>query len=92
MQTPLLNKCRSGKARGHCRGCKENAGGALDVLAVTKDGHEIPLTGREIGGTVGAGVRVENFDFDAPLSNVAKFIIGTRPIRTMVWKNVVLPP
>jgi hypothetical protein len=34
---------------------------------------------------------VAEFDFGVPLSDVAKFIIGTRPIRTMEWKNVVLP-
>jgi hypothetical protein len=43
------------------------------------------------GLTGGAGVRVENFDFEIPLADVAKFIIGTRPIRTSEWKNVVLP-
>jgi len=26
-----------------------------------------------------------------PLADVAKFIVGTRPIRTMEWTNVVLP-
>jgi len=37
------------------------------------------------------GVGTEKFDFDVPLADVAKFIIGTRPIRTMEWTNVVLP-
>jgi len=39
----------------------------------------------------GKGLRVERYEFDVPLSDVAKFIIGTRPIRTNEWKNVVLP-
>jgi len=51
------------------------------VVAVTKDGRELIST----GGTV------ENFVFEAPLADVAKFIIGTRPIRTVDWTNVVLP-
>jgi len=63
----------------------------FDVVAVTKDGREIPRTGWERGGTIGAGVSVENFDFEIPLADVAKFIIGTRPIRTNEWKNVGLP-
>jgi len=70
---------------------KEMQSRAFDVLAVTKDGREIPFTGRETGGTAGTGVRVENFDFEIPLSDAAKFIIGTHPIRTEEWTNVVLP-
>jgi hypothetical protein len=63
----------------------------FDVVAVAKDGREIPRTGWESSGTVGAGVRVENFDFELPLAEVAKFRIGTRPIRTNDWKDVALP-
>ncbi|MEO7297938.1 MAG: WD40 repeat domain-containing serine/threonine protein kinase, partial [Verrucomicrobiota bacterium] len=62
------------------------------VLAVTKDGKELIFSGGSSGGTAdGTGVRVENFEFDVPLKEVAKFRIGTRPIRTMEWKDVVLP-
>jgi hypothetical protein len=34
---------------------------------------------------------VAKFDFPIPLSRVEKFIIGTRKIRTVEWKDVVLP-
>ncbi|HEU5122942.1 MAG TPA: hypothetical protein VFW05_02645 [Verrucomicrobiae bacterium] len=34
---------------------------------------------------------VMSFNFGVPLSQVVKFHIGTRPIRTNVWKNVILP-
>jgi len=60
------------------------------VFALMRDGREIQPTGSERGGNVGSGVRVENFEFAEPLANVAKFIIGTRPIRMMEWKDVVL--
>lgn len=63
----------------------------FDVAAIAKDGREILHAGWGRGGPVGGGVRVENFDFEIPLADVAKFIIGTRPIRTMEWKDVVLP-
>lgn len=61
------------------------------VVAVTKDGRELTSAGSSSGGGNGNGVRAEAFDFDVPLADVAKFIIGTRPIRTMEWKDVVLP-
>ncbi len=32
-----------------------------------------------------------NSNFAAPLSNIAHFTIGARPVRTMEWKDVVLP-
>ncbi|HUJ09226.1 MAG TPA: protein kinase [Verrucomicrobiae bacterium] len=60
------------------------------AVAVTKDGRELTASGGESGRSDGLGVRVESFEFDEPLANVAKFIIGTRPIRTMEWKDVVL--
>ena len=70
---------------------KKLQGRQFDVVAITKDGRELPHTGWGRAGPVDDGVRVENFDFTIPLTDVAKFIIGTRPVRTMEWKNVVLP-
>jgi hypothetical protein len=58
------------------------------VVAVTKDGRELRSGS---GGRSDSGVRVEEFTFDLQLADVAKFIIGTRPVRTNEWKNVVLP-
>lgn len=61
------------------------------VVAIAKDGREFPPTGSGRGGAVGGGVGVEHFDFAIPLADVAKFRIGTSPIRTAEWKDVVLP-
>jgi hypothetical protein len=61
------------------------------VVAVTKDGRELMTGGSWSGNSDGSGVRVEEFDFNVPLADVKKFIIGTRPIRTNEWENVVLP-
>jgi len=57
------------------------------VTAVTKDGREL-MAG---GSWSDTGVRVEEFTFDLLLADAAKFIIGTRPVRTNEWKDVVLP-
>ncbi len=61
------------------------------VRAILKDGRELMTGGSWSGNGNGTGVRVEEYSFDLPLSDVAKFIIGTRPIRMMEWTNVVLP-
>ncbi len=64
----------------------------FDVQALTKDGQRLNSTGNSadyLGD--GSGPHVEQFNFDTPLVNVAKFVVGTRPIRTMEWKDVRLP-
>jgi serine/threonine protein kinase len=62
------------------------------VMAVTKDGRTLTASGGgSSGNSDGTGIRVEDYDFDVPLSDVARFIIGSRPVRTMEWKDVVLP-
>ena len=61
------------------------------VIAVLKDGRELITGGGWSGNSDETGVRVEEFIFDVPLADVAKFIIGTRPIRTAEWKKVMLP-
>jgi hypothetical protein len=63
----------------------------FDAIAVAKDGSRLPHEGLGRFGAINEGVRVENFDFAIPLADVSKFIIGTRPIRTNEWKDVVLP-
>jgi hypothetical protein len=63
----------------------------FDVVAVARDGREIRSAGSGSSGAVGAEFRVEHFDFELPLAAVAEFLIGTRPIRTVEWKDVVLP-
>jgi hypothetical protein len=63
----------------------------FDVIAIAKDGRELPHQGWGKFGPADEGVRSETFKFEIPLADVAKFIIGTRPIRTNEWNNVVLP-
>ena len=61
------------------------------VVAMTKDGQKLEPTGSDSTGFEGGpGVRAERYSFNVPLADVEKFIIGTRPIRTMEWKNIGL--
>jgi tRNA A-37 threonylcarbamoyl transferase component Bud32 len=64
----------------------------FDVIAVAQNGREHSAAGTKRGGTVGSGLRVENFNFEIPLADVARFRIGSRAIRTNEWSGVVLPP
>jgi hypothetical protein len=66
-------------------------GRRFDVLAVTKEGREIPSKGGGRSGLAGSAVGVTRFEFTLPLADVAKFVIGTRPLRTNEWRDVVLP-
>jgi hypothetical protein len=64
----------------------------FDVQAITKDGQQLNSTGTSVDYLGdGSGPHVEQFEFDTPLANVAKFVVGTRPIRTIEWKDVKLP-
>ena len=61
------------------------------VIAVTKDGRELEAIQSATGGySDGTGMSIARFVFDAPLSDIAHLRVGTRPIRTMEWKDVVL--
>jgi hypothetical protein len=64
---------------------------AFGAVAVTTDGREISHVGSGRDGYDVQGASVAKFEFPVPLSAISKFIIGTRPIRTNEWKNVVLP-
>jgi hypothetical protein len=73
-------------------------GRQMSAEAVTRDGRTLVSRGIVAGGQSdgtgverAAGVRAAQFIFPVPLADVTKFIIGTRPIRTMEWTNVVLP-
>lgn len=72
---------------------EENANSRkLDVEVVAKDGRtQRPSSSTDHEPGNGTGLRTEKFVFDEPLTDVTKFIFGTRPLRTMVWKDVVLP-
>ena len=61
------------------------------VEAITKDGQKLKTLADEGGFLEQENAREINFTFGVPLADVAKFIIGTRPIRTNEWKDVVLP-
>jgi serine/threonine protein kinase len=63
----------------------------FSVEALTKDGHRLMTSPNESSFADGSGASVAEFDFNVPLTGVAKFIIGTRPIRTVEWTNVTLP-
>ncbi len=60
------------------------------AVAVTRDGIELLPTGDDSRGTDRTDIGTQSFEFDVPLNEVALFRIGTRPIRTAVWKIVVL--
>lgn len=70
---------------GHTRGRR------FDVVAVTKEGREIPSKGGGRNGEVGSTIGVTRFEFTLPLADVAAFHVGTRPLRTNDWRDVVLP-
>jgi hypothetical protein len=40
---------------------------------------------------VGSTIGVTRFEFTLPLADVAAFHVGTRPLRTNDWHDVVLP-
>jgi serine/threonine protein kinase len=63
----------------------------ISVTAIGKDGREVDSrSGAGVGGQNSA-IRTESFDFRIPLSEVAKFRVGFRPIRAVEWKDVALP-
>jgi hypothetical protein len=61
------------------------------VVALTKDGREIAQSGGGSSGPVGGALLSQRFDFDLPLNQVEQFKIGTRPVRTAEWSQIVLP-
>ncbi len=66
-------------------------GRKMSATVVTKDGRELSGGANTMGRGDGAGLLAERHEFDVPLSDVALFRIGSRPIRTNEWSNVVLP-
>ena len=64
----------------------------VGAVVVTKDGRELHYRAWKPPEIGSASMTTEKFEFNIPLSEVAQFRVGTRPIRMMEWKEVVLPP
>jgi biopolymer transport protein ExbD len=62
----------------------------FDVIAVSTDGREVTSITRPFGDTAKAAGGAVKFEFDLPLAKVVKFRIGSRPIRTRQWTDVVM--
>lgn len=60
------------------------------VVAVLRDGTERDCRGISSMANDGSGTRAERFEFDEPLAEIASFRIGSRPVRSLTWENVVL--
>jgi len=67
---------------------QKNAARRFGIIAVTKDGRQ--LESGPVMSSAGATVGIARFEFEVPLADIAHFRVGTRPIRTMEWKDVVL--
>jgi len=59
-----------------------------NFIAITKDGNELESHTRRSGGS--ASLHQESFEFDVPLAEVSAFRARSRPIRTAIYRNVVL--
>jgi hypothetical protein len=66
-------------------------GRRFDVVAAGKNGTEVASTGGGRSGLMGSAFGLAQFEFTLPLNDVAEFRIGTRPLRTNEWHDVVLP-
>lgn len=64
---------------------------SFDVKAVTKNGTIKNRTGVSRNGFAGAETIMETYHFDIPLTDIETFSLGTRPYRTNIWRNVILP-
>jgi serine/threonine protein kinase len=64
----------------------------FDVTGVTKDGRQIEHTGCTTAGSAGSSVQIAHFDFPVALTEVARFLIGTRAIRTNDWQVTLRKP
>jgi serine/threonine protein kinase len=61
------------------------------ALAVAKDGRELNPGGTMSQGDDHSDQASAKYIFYTPLSGVSALIIGTRPVRAMEWKEVLLP-
>ena len=63
-------------------------GRAFDARLVSKKGQTIERSGLSTSGFNESGLMVEKYTFRSPLSDVEKFIVGTRPYQTNIWHAV----
>ncbi|MGE3313406.1 MAG: hypothetical protein AB7O66_25870, partial [Limisphaerales bacterium] len=62
------------------------------VQAELNDGRTIGASGIDKSGPVGGLIRAERHTFDARIAEVRTFRVGRRPVRSVEWKAVRLPP
>ena len=71
---------------------EKSAARQFGIIAVTRDGRQMesgPAVATDLA-SAGATVGIARFEFEVPLADVAHFRVGTRPVRTMEWKDVAL--
>ncbi len=61
------------------------------AVAITKKGEELRARDTSLSALNGDGMCLAKFTFNLPLQKLEAFTLGTRPIRTQVWSNVVMP-
>ncbi len=61
---------------------------SFDAQLITKKGETLIRSGRSNSGFPDSGLMVAKFTFQSPLSEVEKFLMGTRPYRTNTWHDV----
>jgi serine/threonine protein kinase len=71
---------------------KQDAERQFGVEALTKDGRALQYSRVESGGGNGQPVHVQRFSFAASLSEITHFRLSTRPVKTVDFQNVSLPP
>jgi len=62
----------------------------IDFLAITKDGKTVAR--RKVSKDESQFQQTEHFFYDIPLAEVASFKVRQRPIQSMEWREVLLPP
>lgn len=61
------------------------------ATAITREGGKLEPTGRMVTGGGSSSLTVGRYEFEVPLTEVARFQVGTRPVRSAEWAGVRLP-
>jgi hypothetical protein len=67
---------------------KQDFSRQFGVVAVTRDGRALQPSGGGSSGGIGEAVHVQQFIFAAPLADIVRFQLSTRPIKTVEFPNV----